>query len=484
MGCGHYFVADRLEALVDEDDSRSYSRVREHGSFLLVSQLHAAIQTPWSRCLFPRAVWTNRVVVHFQRASPFLFDLRLRFRLRLCLYLNVQQTLARNSSQVSPCLRWCFRSQTRHLFSLSWVSEPDGCSLFTGLTVFDTWVFGFWLDLLGVFTTSNFWTQFFHPIVFKGNLWRRSRWRKSILVFDFSSFDHNSFRDTISWECVVKDDCVRSCLIELNFFLLSKLYFDPIHRVFWSFFQFFCLYHARRGASRSMLFGSLFSLFIGSTDVNVGSIVSVRALFRRILSQREGVGCQIKCARLVWKQGQQLYTSASVSSHWGVIKCAYLHSKEYRLSFAQNFVLPIWILNSWWSVNWLHIQRDKMYLKKKGNLRRRPRWRIYFLVFDFSSFDHNSFRDTISWECVVKDDCVRSCSIELKWDCVLNDLEELGDKEFLVLMDQYSIELFSCCLRLLPLYSSTFHQTNVESAQDRSEDIPLISRIQSLHFLL
>ena len=34
-----YFVANRLEVLVDEDDSGSSSRVREHWSFLLVSQL-------------------------------------------------------------------------------------------------------------------------------------------------------------------------------------------------------------------------------------------------------------------------------------------------------------------------------------------------------------------------------------------------------------------------------------------------------------
>ena len=56
-------------------------------------------------------------------------------------------------------------------------------------------------------------------------------------------------------------------------------------------------------------------------------------------------------------------------------------------------------------------------------------------------------------------------------------------KEFLVLMDQCNIEIYSCFLRLLPLYSSTFHQTNVESAQIRSEDNFLISRIQSLHLL-
>ena len=65
-------------------------------------------------------------------------------------------------------------------------------------------------------------------------------------------------------------------------------------------------------------------------------------------------------------------------------------------------------------------------------------------------------------------------------DCVLDDLEELGgDKEFLVLMDQYSTDILSCFLRLLPLYSSTFHQTNVESSQIRTEDSLLISIIFS-----
>ena len=39
MGCRRYFVASRLGMLLDEDDCRSSSRVREHGSFLLVSQL-------------------------------------------------------------------------------------------------------------------------------------------------------------------------------------------------------------------------------------------------------------------------------------------------------------------------------------------------------------------------------------------------------------------------------------------------------------
>ena len=36
----------------------------------------------------------------------------------------------------------------------------------------------------------------------------------------------------------------------------------------------------------------------------------------------------------------------------------------------------------------------------------------------------------------------------------------------------------------LLLYSSTYCETNVEVAQDRSEDTPSISRTQSLHHLL
>ena len=90
------------------------------------------------------------------------------------------------------------------------------------------------LDLVGLgdfCLQSNFWTQFFLPIMFQGNLWRRPRWRIYSLVYDFSSFHPNNFRDTISWECVVKDDCVRSCLIELQSFLLSKINVDQIHCV-------------------------------------------------------------------------------------------------------------------------------------------------------------------------------------------------------------------------------------------------------------
>ena len=121
-----------------------------------------------------------------------------------------------------PVLIWSASTFSPASLSLSTRSTDTGTQLwlnggpFTGLTVLDNWMFCFWLGLLGVFvTSSNFWTQFFHPIVFKGNLRRRSRWCTYFLVYDFSSFHHDSLRDTIGWECIVKNDGVLSRLIEL-----------------------------------------------------------------------------------------------------------------------------------------------------------------------------------------------------------------------------------------------------------------------------
>ena len=81
-----------------------------------------------------------------------------------------------------------------------------------------------------------------------------------------SRFHHNNFRDSTSWECVVKDDCITSCLIELQSSSLSKLYIDPIHRTL-CLFHFFCLYDSRRGLATSSSCGSLCSLSMGFTAV-------------------------------------------------------------------------------------------------------------------------------------------------------------------------------------------------------------------------
>ena len=80
---------------------------------------------------------------------------------------------------------------------------------------------------------------------------------------------------------------------------------------------------------------------------------------------------------------------------------------------------------------------------------------------------------------------VKHCPVvKDQWDGVLHDLEELRDNELLVLTSQYNIEISSCCLRFLAFCSSTFHQTNAESSQNRSEDTTLISRIHTPHHLL
>ena len=159
------------------------------------------------------------------------------------------------------------------------------------------------------------------------------------------------------------------------------------YTVFWCFFHVFCLYQARRGASRPMLFGSLCSLFIGSTDV-----MNTVCLLLKICPPGINPEFMMECK------------------------------------------------------NWSHIRCDKCTRTNCSELTHCP---------------------------AVKD----------QRDCVLNDLEELGGKEFLVLMEQYNFEMCSYGLRLLPFYSSTFHQTNVESAKIRSENNLFISRIQSLHLL-
>ena len=175
MGCRHHVVADRLEDLVDEGGSRSSWRAHEHENFQLVSLLKVAILIFWSRCPSRWTLRANQLVLCAQRVSPFYHD-----------WIWVWLGWLRN---------FCLSSN-----------------------------FSFW-------SLSNFWTQLFHPVMLQGDLWRRTRWRKNFFENDVSNFHPNNSRDTTSWECFVKNDLVRSCLIELQSFPLSKFDVDPIHRV-------------------------------------------------------------------------------------------------------------------------------------------------------------------------------------------------------------------------------------------------------------
>ena len=115
---------------------------------------------------------------------------------------RVYRTLILYSSRIPSVLRQLCPSSV-----LWWIFEPFQLSFPNSIwcLVLIHLSMTFWLS-------SNFWTQIFHPIVFQRNLRRRPGWRIYFLVSDFSSSHHDSLRDTISWECIVEDDCVRSCL--------------------------------------------------------------------------------------------------------------------------------------------------------------------------------------------------------------------------------------------------------------------------------
>ena len=86
-------------------------------------------------------------------------------------------------------------------------------------------------------------------------------------VDGFSSSHHDSLRDTISWKRVVKDDCVLSSLIELKILSCEQVWCRPNTPCFdVSSTSSVCTMQdvVRPG---QLLFGSLCSLFIGSTDV-------------------------------------------------------------------------------------------------------------------------------------------------------------------------------------------------------------------------
>ena len=103
---------------------------------------------------------------------------------------------------------------------------------------------------------------------------------QKLFVYDFSSFHPNNFRKTISWECIVKNDSVRSRLIELQSFLLSKFNIDPIHRVL-MFLPCFLHIPCKTRCSQVDLFRILVFLSMGSTDVK-----KYRLSFAQILTSR------------------------------------------------------------------------------------------------------------------------------------------------------------------------------------------------------
>ena len=207
--------------ILSMSDSRSSSRAHEHELSALFHKLHVAIQTPWSRCLSPRA---GRTSVH-QRVAPFWLDLHQRFCLCLCLSLK-------RSTNKSVFLQ----SRAKRV-SISWALERDVLFCHNGsLPVQKNWI-RIWLGWLVAFClSSNLWTHFLHPIISQGKSSEAVEVIHILLCIWFSPVSHpDSFRDTISWECIVNNDGV-SIAFWWNFnpFFWASL-MSTQYTVFWCF---------------------------------------------------------------------------------------------------------------------------------------------------------------------------------------------------------------------------------------------------------
>ena len=68
-------------------------------------------------------------------------------------------------------------------------------------------------------------------IVSQWDLWWWSRRQVWSFIQDFSSFQSFNFWNAISWKCPLKNNCIRSCLIECQSFSDRKINIDPEYRV-------------------------------------------------------------------------------------------------------------------------------------------------------------------------------------------------------------------------------------------------------------
>ena len=95
-------------------------------------------------------------------------------------------------------------------------------------------------------------------IVFQRDLWWWTR-RQILPFIQFLSrfFNLSTFYNTIGWKCSLKNNCVRSCLIEHYSFFDSKINIDPKYSHLDVSSIALCMYRARRGAEKSIYSGSL-----------------------------------------------------------------------------------------------------------------------------------------------------------------------------------------------------------------------------------
>ena len=110
---------------------------------------------------FSRAVWTNMLVIHSQ-VSPFLLDLRLRFRLCLCLYLR-HTTLAEWWSIHRSLRSWvCAFAAKQDIFSDLLSKQNQMVAHSSQVSPF--LIIGF-LMLVGFVVSFHYLQQFVNPLL-------------------------------------------------------------------------------------------------------------------------------------------------------------------------------------------------------------------------------------------------------------------------------------------------------------------------------
>ena len=215
-GCRLCSVVNLVEEIVGEGGSRFSSQIHEHDSCQLVSQQNVVIQVFWSRCQPRLTLWA--LVICTTANNRFHRSIGIYFVFENEVLTFTRETWMRCLLRADKSWALVIFNTAKNRFPRSIVSH----SFFTKRTCFDflwmgrsslraknkcprsimIWVW-IWLAWLGFFCMSrnfsfwlksNFWTLFFHPVMFQVHLWRRPWWRTYLLVCDFSGFHPNNLQ--------------------------------------------------------------------------------------------------------------------------------------------------------------------------------------------------------------------------------------------------------------------------------------------------
>ena len=181
-----------------------------------------------------------------QPVSPFHHDLSLLPKLYVDeLFAQSRQQLGacdfhHGKQRVSPFYRVSQLLLEKNVFRF----PQNGVLLFEGKQRVSPFYHDLGLDLVGLIGNSSIVEQLLplvveqllNPILSSSHVSQKSLEAVEVIhilfrFFDFSIFHPNIFRNTISWKCFLKNDCIGSSLIECQSLLLSKVDVDPIHRI-------------------------------------------------------------------------------------------------------------------------------------------------------------------------------------------------------------------------------------------------------------